>query len=168
MTVMANNTALDEAAAPPPDTPVDLGPLPDLLGYALRRAQLAVFQDFHHAMEAEDIRTAQFSVLEVLKHNPGLRQTQVSFALGIKTTTFVPLFDELERRGLPERRPIAGDRRAKGLFLTALGQATLARLEALAATHEARFVSRMGPAGKAHLLGLLHRLADRAFDPDLG
>ena len=30
-------------------TTVDLGPLPDLIGYVLRRAQLVVFQDFFAA-----------------------------------------------------------------------------------------------------------------------
>ncbi|MCW3476217.1 MarR family transcriptional regulator [Rhodovastum sp. RN2-1] len=157
---------MDNDAPPALDAVVDLGPLPGLTGYALRRAQIAVFHDFHRTMEAEGIRTAQFSVLEVLKANPGLRQTQVSFALGIKTTNFVPLFDELERRGLAERRPIPGDRRAKGLFLTEAGRATLERLEKLVAEHEARFVARIGAAGKAQLLGLLHRLTDRTFDPD--
>lgn len=28
---------------------IDLGQLPDLIGYALRRAQIAAFQDFHGA-----------------------------------------------------------------------------------------------------------------------
>ena len=145
---------------PPPD--IALGPLPGLIGYALRRAQLAVFQDFHQTMAAEDIRTAQYSVLEVLRHNPGLRQTQVSAALGIKTTNFVPLFDALERRGLAERRPIPGDRRARGLFLTPQGQDLLTRLERLLATHEAHFTARIGADGKRHLLDLLNRLVEPA------
>ena len=45
---------------------VDLGPLAELIGYALRRAQLAVFQDFNRANEAEIIRPVQYSVLKVL------------------------------------------------------------------------------------------------------
>ncbi len=161
MIVMTRNETIEATETP---AEVDLGPLPGLIGYALRRAQIAVFEDFHRSMAGEDMRTAQFSVLQVLKHNPGLRQIQVSAALGIKTTNFVPLFDELERRGLAERRPIAGDRRAKGLFLTPSGQEAMRRLEALVAAHEARFVARIGAEGKRQLLGLLHRLSDPAFD----
>jgi DNA-binding MarR family transcriptional regulator len=138
---------------------INLGPLTTLTGYALRRAQVAVFQDFHAMMEQEDIRPAQFSVLEVLKHNPGLRQTQVSLTLGIKSANFVPLFDALERRNLAERRPIEGDRRARGLFLTQLGLQTLTRLEKLVGQHEAKFEAKLGPTGKRHLLDLLHLLA---------
>ncbi len=144
---------------------VELGPLSGTLGFALRRAQAAVTQDFLAAFAAEEIRPTQLAVLTVLRHNPGLRQTQVSFSLGIKRTNFVPLLDELERRGFAERRRVPGDRRAAALFLTRAGSEALDRFEAIARDHEARFTARLGAENRATLLGLLHRLADRAFDP---
>jgi DNA-binding MarR family transcriptional regulator len=144
------------------DAAVDLDMLPELIGYALRRAQLAVFQDFHDSCAAEDIRTAQYAVLHLLRRNPGARQGQVGAALGIKRTNFVPLLDELARRGLAERRGVPGDRRAKGLWLTARGDALLTRLDRLVAAHEARLVARIGADGKRQLLGLLRLLADPA------
>jgi DNA-binding MarR family transcriptional regulator len=148
----------------PPEEAVSLGPLTDLVGYALRRAQIAVFADFHERFAAEDIRPAQFSVLHVLRANPGLRQSQVSSALGVRRTNFVPLFDGLEQRGLAERRRVEGDRRAFALYLTEAGAALLDRLETIVAAHEARFTKRLGQQGKYQLLGLLHRLSDPAFD----
>lgn len=160
-----DNVIEDETAAAA-DAVADLGPLPGLIGYALRRAQIAVFQDFHLRMAADDIRTAQYSVLQVLKHNPGLRQSQVSAALGIKRTNFVPLLDGLEARGLAERRGVKGDRRAKGLFITPDGAAMLARLDVMVAAHEARFAARIGVAGKQQLLSLLHQLSERASDAE--
>jgi DNA-binding MarR family transcriptional regulator len=156
MTVMTAN---------PDDPPLQLGALTAAIGPALRRAETAAYQDIHRALGNDGIRAAQFAVLEVLARNPGRRQTEVSAALGLKTTNFVPLLDELERRGLAERRPIAGDRRAKGLFLTALGHALQSRLSAQLAAHEVRLAARLGPEGKAQLFGLLSRLADPAFDP---
>ncbi len=153
-----NKTADDSA-------PVDLGPLTNLLGYALRRAQIAVFADFHRRFAAEDIRPAQFSVLQVLRHNPGLRQAKVSAALGVKRTNFVPLFDVLETRGLAERRKVPGDRRASALFLTSAGEALLDRLDATIAAHEERFVARVGGQdAKDRLLVLLHRLIEPDAD----
>lgn len=143
---------------------VDLGPLATTLGFALRRAQAAVAADFFRSFGAEEIRPSQFAVLTVLRHNPGLRQTQVSFALGIKRTNFVPLVDELERRGLAERRRVPGDRRAAALFLTREGATVLDRLEAIAAAHEARFVARLGAERHAALLRLLALLAERSLD----
>ena len=144
---------------------VDLGPLAATLGFALRRAQAVVAADFSRSFGAEQIRPSQFAVLTVLRHNPGLRQTQVSFALGIKRTNFVPLIDEMERRGLAERRRVAGDRRAAALFLTREGAAVLDRLETIARGHAARFVSRLGAENHATLLRLLSRLADPDADP---
>jgi DNA-binding MarR family transcriptional regulator len=149
--------------APAAEVHVDLGTLSGQIGYALRRAQAAVFQDFVATLEAADIRPAQYSVLEVLRASPGLRQAQVSAALGIKTTNFVPLFDALEAAGLAERRAVSADRRAKGLFLSDKGTATLDRLHARVAEHEARFTARIGAEGKGLLLGLLARLQDPAF-----
>ena len=93
---------------------IDLGPLPELIGYVLRRAQLAVFQDFFAAFAPFDIRPAQFSVLTIIERNPGLTQTQVAEALGIKRTNFVGMLDELEKRGLAERRQ-ARDKRSYAL-----------------------------------------------------
>jgi DNA-binding MarR family transcriptional regulator len=164
---MSNASEEDDDLPPEQTAAVDLGPLAGLIGYALRRAQLSIFADFRRTLAAHDIRAPQYSVLQVIKHNPGLRQTQVGFALGIRRTNFVPLLDELEARGLAERRSIRGDRRSKGLFLTASGAVLLDTLDQLVAGHEARFANWLGPDGKRHLLGLLHRLTDRAFDPDV-
>jgi len=86
-------------------------------------------------------------------------------ALGVARTNFVPLFDALERRGLAERRDIEGDRRARGLFLTAAGAALLDQVDPVLAAQQARLNQRLGEDGRHALLGLLGRLADPAFDP---
>ena len=147
---------------PPPandDAAVDLGPLAAMLHHALRDAQAQVLEELQASFTAEDMRPLPFAILVVLARNPGLRQIQVGFALGIQPTNLVPLIDGLEQRGLAERRVVPGDRRARGLFLTKLGAETLARLEARAAAHEARLAERLGPGGREQLLALLHRLA---------
>ena len=89
----------------------------------LRRAQLVVFQDFFAAFAPFDIRPAQFAVLTVIERNPGLTQSQVADALGIKRTNFVGMLDALEARGLAERRQTARDKRSYALYLTAEGAA---------------------------------------------
>ena len=89
----------------------------------LRRAQLIVFQDFFAAFAPFDIRPAQFSVLTVIERNPGLTQSQVAAALGIKRTNFVGMLDELEKRGA--RRAAAG--RARQALLCALPHRRRAR-----------------------------------------
>lgn len=137
---------------------IDLGPLPELIGYVLRRAQLVVFQDFFAAFAPFDIRPAQFAVLTVIERNPGLTQSQVAEALGIKRTNFVGLLDALEARGLAERRP-ARDRRSYALYLSADGAALMRKLRPVLKAHESRMIERVGENGREALIALLHEVA---------
>jgi len=139
---------------------IDLGPLPDLIGYVLRRAQLAVFQDFFAAFAPFDIRPAQFSVLTVIERNPGLTQSQVAEALGIKRTNFVGMLDALEARGLTERRPAARDKRSYALYLTAEGAGLMRRLKPVLKVHETRMIAKVGEDGRAALIALLREIAE--------
>jgi len=141
-------------------TTIDLGPLPELIGYVLRRAQLAVFQDFFAAFAPFDVRPAQFSVLTTIERNPGLTQSQVAEALGIKRTNFVGMLDTLEKRGLAERRQTARDKRSYALYLTAEGAALMRRLKPVLKAHESRMIAKVGEDGRDRLVALLHEIAD--------
>ncbi|HLT79058.1 MAG TPA: MarR family transcriptional regulator [Ferrovibrio sp.] len=141
-------------------TSVHLGPLAELVGYSLRRAQLAVFQDFIVKMKDFALRPAQFSVLAIIQANPGLKQSQVSEALGINRANFVALLDELEHRNLARRAPSPDDRRSNALYLTPQGEAFLAEaLQHLQTKHERRLEEVLGETGKRQLLDLLQKLA---------
>ena len=154
----ARSRAPTAPAAGASSSRLDLGPLPELIGYALRRAQLAVFQDFLQTMAALDIRPAQFSVLLLIEVNPGVSQTAISEALGIKTANLAVMLNALEARGYAKRRPGATDRRSHALHLTPQGKALLRQLHERVADHEQRQVARLGPADKAQLLKLLAKL----------
>lgn len=138
--------------------PVDLGPLPDRVGYLLRRAQVAVFADLFEAFAGQDITPAQYSVLCILHRNPGIRQGRVAEALGIKRTNFVPLVNRLQARGLARRAPVPDDGRAAALFLTEAGERLADWLDRVVAAHEARMEARLGPGGRQQLMALLGRL----------
>ena len=139
---------------------VELGHLDRVLGYALRRAQIAVFNDFRKTFAEFEIRPTQYAVLSIIADQPGLRQGEVSKALGIKRTNFVAVLDELERRGLAERRPMANDRRSRALHLTATGAAVTERIRKINAVNEARLAGLLPPGEAALLIDLLRRLTD--------
>lgn len=134
---------------------IALGGLDGLVGYGLRRAQLAVFADFVDALAELDLRPGPFSVLVVVDANPGLSQAAVCDALGIQRTNFVPLAAELERRGLIARTPSSTDRRQNALHLTAGGRRLLARAWTAVHAHEQRIAGRLGVQGRRQLLALL-------------
>jgi DNA-binding MarR family transcriptional regulator len=150
-----SRTAAKRPAEPAPT--LDLGALPGLVGYALRRAQLAVFQDFVETMATVDIRPGQFSVLLLIAINPGVSQTEISEALGIKPTNLAVLLNGLQARGLTERRRGATDKRAHALHLTAAGKTLMRKLDELVQQHEARVTAQLGADGKTRLLKLLEK-----------
>ncbi len=115
-----------------------------MVGYVLRRAQVAVYQDFARTYAEFDIRPVQYAVLTVIERNPGQKQTAVGAALGVKRANFVALCDELERRNLIVRRNIPNDRRSYALHLTPKGEALLKQLHEANAEHEARIAAALG------------------------
>jgi DNA-binding MarR family transcriptional regulator len=137
---------------------VSFGPLTGYLGYALRRAQMSAVAEFLHAFEDIDIRPTQLAVLIIIQENAGIRQTEVCEALGIQKANFVPLLNELERRGLALRKPVAGDRRSSALHLTTFGKVTLQRAREIHDAYEERFVARLGRRGRDQLLALLNKV----------
>jgi DNA-binding MarR family transcriptional regulator len=136
--------------------PVEFGVLEGHLGYAIRRLQVWIFQDFIRKLKQIDLRPAQFSVLVVIGTNPGLSQADVAEALGIERARLVHVLDLLEGRKLIERIRSVTDRRSHALHLTAEGQKFLKRAQALAAEHEADLARKLGTARHAQLLQLLN------------
>ena len=86
-----------------------------IVGYPLRRAQIAVFEDFARRFAALDLTPAQYSTLVAIGDNPGRNQSEIAAALGIQRPNFVAMMDELERRGLAERMRSGADRRSNAL-----------------------------------------------------
>ena len=120
-----------------------------------------VFQDFAESFSAQGLRPADFSVILVIRHNPGLKQSEVAEALGIQRANFVAIIDGLEQRGLAERRKSESDRRVQALFLTQQGEAFAAEMMKNWKIHEDRFVEKLGGVeARDQLIELLTRLTN--------
>ena len=141
------------------DADISLGLLPSLLGYALRRAQVAVFQNFTDVVGASELTPGQFGVLVVIDANPGLSQTQLGNALGIDRSTVVAVIDRLESRDLVARQPAPNDRRSHALHLTDAGKTTLRRLTDRVRTHERQIARDLSSDERESLVELLGRVA---------
>jgi DNA-binding MarR family transcriptional regulator len=139
--------------------PIDFGPLDDKIGYLLRRAQIAAYQDFFDSFSDVDIRPIQYAVLTIIDCNPRLSQSQVSEALGIKKTNFVAIIDALEIRGFAKREPIETDRRYYALVLTDEGRALIRKLHKMAAELDRRITERIGAGERNRLMAALRSIA---------
>jgi DNA-binding MarR family transcriptional regulator len=129
-----------------------------IVGYVMRRAQLALFEDFARRFKGLDLTPAQFSTLVAIRENPERRQSDIAAALGIQRPNFVALMDNLERRGLAERVRSGADRRSNALALTVAGRALLERATAAQTQQEDAIRARIGEPERLRLLETLRRL----------
>jgi DNA-binding MarR family transcriptional regulator len=138
---------------------IDYGGLDGMLGYLLRRAQLAGFEAFHRATAGVDITPPRFTALTIVGANPGLSQSALGEALGTARSGAMMLTDWLEERGLAARRRRNGDSRAWGLYLTARGRGLLNRLRRRVRANDAAFCRRLSARELSALRALLNKLA---------
>jgi DNA-binding MarR family transcriptional regulator len=138
---------------------IDFSVLSEAIGYRLRRAQIAVFQDFSESFAQEGLRPADFSVILLISKNPGLKQSEIAEALGIQRANFVAIVDGLELRELAVRRKSETDRRVQTLFLTERGEQFARDMMTTWKAHEDRIVEKLGgPEARNHLIALLGKL----------
>ena len=86
----------------------------------------------------------------------GVRQKELATALGIEGPSLVRLLDNLERRGLIERREDENDRRARGIYLTPAGRELAIRVAKIGAELQRRLLAEMPLAD----LATCHRVFD--------
>jgi len=147
-------------AAPPPA--IDMGLLPNLLGYHLRCAHVSVFQHFGRTVGEADISPPQLGTLLLIESNPGISQSAVAEALRFDRSTLVQIIDRLEERALVKRESSARDRRSHALALTPAGARLLARLKEMLRAHEVEIAASLSENERATLIGLLERLHTKA------
>jgi DNA-binding MarR family transcriptional regulator len=136
-------------------TEFELDGLTGHLGYAVRRFQLWIFQDFIRTLSAVELTPTQYSVLTVIGENPSLTQMAVANRLGIERARLVHLLDNLEGRNLVKRIPSKIDRRSHSLHLTPSGEVSLRHFKLLAAEHERHVVEKIGKENREQLLKIL-------------
>jgi len=137
---------------------VELGLLPGLVGYQLRMAQIALFRDFADGLGEFDVTPGLFGVLVIIEANPDLKQTELARATHLDRSTVVSVIDNLERRGLVERRSALNDRRSNALRLTADGTALLRKLKRQVNLHEKRLIANFSETERLQFLALLQKV----------
>ena len=138
---------------------IDYGVLDSLVGYGVRRAQIAIYNEFLSALEAWNITPPRFSAMVIIHHNEGLKLTELAQVLGIARSGVVALVDTLSEMGYVERLDVPGDRRAYGLALTALGRNDLRKIEQAVLKQDQRVAHRLTAEERQQLLTLLDKLA---------
>ena len=134
------------------------GELAGLVGYHMRMAQVAVFQDFRERLGKFGITPTHLGVLLVVKAKHQISQIDLSRALRIDRSALVGVIDKLESRGLIERGKPLQDRRKNALVINQAGIDLLEELWVELMEHEAAITSRLTEEERTTLVGLLKKI----------
>jgi DNA-binding MarR family transcriptional regulator len=115
---------------------------------------------FAERLQPLDLTPPQAGVLRQLAQGPGISQRALADALGMHAPRLVALIDEMEARGLVERRRDPADRRNYALALTAAGRTALSDVATVARAHEKAMTAALDGEERGQLLALLQRLAE--------
>jgi len=129
-----------------------------LLGYNTRRAALHIIGAFMQNMADFDLRPAEFSVLSLIRHNPGITSRQLCAALSILPPNLVVILKQFEKRGLIARKPHPTDGRAIGLSLTDKGDTLVAAAEEVSASSDLSSTQSLTAAERKTLTRLLQKI----------
>jgi DNA-binding MarR family transcriptional regulator len=136
---------------------IDYDVLDNLIGYAIRRAQLSIYEDFSTALAKENITPQRFAALVIIESNPGVSQTRLSEVMGIARSGVVSIIDAFEKMDLVERLA-SGDRRSYSLSLTKTGQRQLKKYKNAVENHDNRIAKKLTAAERQQLRSLLGKL----------
>ena len=141
---------------PPPE------PLASAPGFLLSWNGHRIARYFAAALEPLGLRPPHFGVLTLIDANPGSAQRELVERSMIDASTMVAVIDELEERGLAERRPHPQDRRKRAVYLTPQGRRTLQRARTVAAQTATDVFNPLDGKELETLTKLLRKLAGAA------
>jgi DNA-binding MarR family transcriptional regulator len=135
----------------------------DSLYYLLKHAQIRLGDLTGPALAPFGINGRQYAVLVAVDEQAPSSQHDIAGRLGVDRTTMVTLVDELEDKGLVERRPDARDRRKNVVALTRPGRTTLQGAATAVDEAERRF---LGPLSDDEAAKFRQALRAAAFAPE--
>jgi Transcriptional regulators len=142
---------------------IDWEPMPralsDYTGFVLHWTAELSRQMFEAALAPLGLRPFQIGILHLILSEGPMVQARLSDLLLIDKATMVGILNEMEGRGLIERRPHPTDRRAFEIHPTDTGRACLAEAQATLADAKESFFEPLDPEERQMLHELLRRLA---------
>ena len=130
----------------------------DYLGPLLGRAHEALRAQTMVALADHGIGVKEFGALAILVREGPASQRALGARQGIDRTTMVAVLDALETKGLAERRPDPGDRRAHAVHPTAAGRRVFDRAQSAILASERGFLAPLPAPDRERLKALLRAL----------
>jgi DNA-binding MarR family transcriptional regulator len=140
-------------------------PFGQAVGFLIAQLGMEVTRRFGLIMSEVGLEPRQWSVLRAVGDAEGQSQNALGDSLSIPPSSMVALVDQLEERGLLERRPDPVDRRSRRLYITPKGKDVIEDAWGLAVGFERRLCAGFTPKRRERLIEMLTRVVDNL---DLG
>lgn len=137
------------------------------LGYLLKHAQLRFFELGAVALAPLGISGREAVVLRAIDPGRPVSQGEIARAMNVDRTTMVALVDDLQLKGLVQRRPDLDDRRKNVVELTDAGRSVVRQAAEAAEQAERDFLGPLSAAEAAQFKKMLRVLLERAEPPDV-
>jgi DNA-binding MarR family transcriptional regulator len=123
---------------------------------------------FAERVASLDLTPAQVGFLRLVGGEAGSSQQAIAGRLGMAPSRLVPLIDDMEARGLVERRRDPQDRRNHALYLTAEAARLMGQLNGVAVAHEDAICAGLDPKERQELGALLQKVAaNQGLEPGI-
>lgn len=136
---------------------VDSSFLRSLLGYNTRRVTLKIFDIFAARTRGYGLKPVEFSVLNLIGHNPNISHGQLCAELALLPPNLTKILQKLTKKHLIQRFRPESDKRAVYLKLTETGQQQLHELEIVITKLERDSASNLSDEELEQLIQLLQK-----------
>jgi MarR family transcriptional regulator for hemolysin len=139
------------------------------MGFLLTDAARLLRKLIDRRLQPLALTRAQWSILAILRNRDGQSQSQIAEELEIEKATAGRLIDHLERSGRVERRPISGDRRAWGVYLTGQAGPLIVEVERILLDTRSDMLRGLAPLQQEQLAEAMRAVKlnlSRAIDAD--
>ncbi len=133
---------------------------PQNLAFLLSQVGIHASDRFAARLAEVDLQPPLFRVLNLVDAAEGRSQQEIAKAVQAPPSRMVGFVDELEQRGLIERRADPRDRRVRALYLTAAGREMLARGREVAREHEEELTAGLSEGERGRLVELLGKVVE--------
>ncbi|MDQ1374155.1 MAG: hypothetical protein QOJ09_1493 [Actinomycetota bacterium] len=129
------------------------------IGFLISKLGVTTAHAFAETLAPLGIDPRHFGILRIIAMSDGPSQQRLGEALAVPASRMVALIDDVEERGLVERRRNPNDRRAHAIHLTAKGRKLYDRAVEKAGAFEEKLFAGLSEAERTQLLELLRRVA---------
>ncbi|MEV6931534.1 MarR family winged helix-turn-helix transcriptional regulator [Dactylosporangium sp. NPDC051485] len=136
-------------------------PTPRGAAFLLTQIGAHAAEGFAQRVQQLGLTPPDVGLLRMIAGQPGRSQQSVAVDLGVVPSRVVALVDNLDRKGLVERRPGETDRRHHALHLTAEGEQVMMEMRTIGSAHDDDICAALNGEERVQLAGLLQRIAEQ-------